>query len=76
MNAQDRTSEPSEAPVGVAVVWTFAASSWFSSDGPAWAGMTVVKSFPSVSVPVLVCPLCARSMVLTWWADTSDRNWV
>ena len=42
MIAQVRTSEPSEAPVGAAVTWTFAASSWLSSDEPAWAGMTVV----------------------------------
>ena len=76
MNDQDKTSSPNEEPVAAAVTWTCAVSSWLSSEEPAWLGMMVVKSFPFVSVPVLVCPLCAREMVLTWCAETSERNCV
>ena len=76
MISQVRTSEPNEAPVEVAVTWTFAVWSWFSRVEPAWDGMMVVKSFPSVSVPVLVCPLCPREMVLTWCASSLEMSWV
>ncbi len=66
MISQERTSEPNEVPVEVVVTWTFALWSSLSREEPAWAGMTVVKSYPSVSVPVLVCPLSPSEMVLTW----------
>ena len=73
MIAQDSTSEPNDAPVGAAVIWTLLFCSSVSSEEPG-AGTTVVKCFPSVSTPVLVWPLCARSIDLTWCAMTLDWN--
>ena len=74
MIAPDSTSEPNDAPVSVAVTWTFAVCNSLSSDDPACDGTTVVKFFPSVSTPVLVWPLWARLMDLTWCASTLDWN--
>ena len=71
------TSAPKPFPEGAEETSTPDDCSWVRKAWPACGGMTTVKLFPSVSVPVLVPPeVLASCTVFTWCADTSDRNWV
>ncbi len=69
------TVVPKLFPDGADEICTPSFCSVVSRFWPACGGMTTVKVFPLVSVPVLVPPEVLESWtVFTWCADTSDRN--